>query len=145
MKRLVLILIFMSAAVSCVCTKGKDGSPGKPGATASLDGNWALEFIASASDFETLYPGDMPNASIDTSEKTIAGRNGCNSYSGNFTLDGTKFKTDPTSMISTKMFCEGDGEKTFMGALNKVESFSVTGDKLELKSGDEVVLRFHRK
>lgn len=142
MKRLAVLLLVVVVA-GCRCQKDTV-SPTNPAAV--LEGNWELEYVAGSSvPFDTLYPGARPNASLDLTAATIAGRNGCNNYSGNLKVEGSRFVADRSSMISTRMFCEGGGEEAYMNALGRVDSYAVANGKLELKSGSEVVLRFHKK
>lgn len=64
-------------------------------------------------------------------EDRIAGRGGCNQYSGNVKLDGTKIQVSP--LISTKMACVPalmDQESRFLQALQAARSLSLEETKL---------------
>jgi heat shock protein HslJ len=61
----------------------------------------------------------------------IAGRGGCNQYSGNVTMDGTKIQVSP--LISTKMACVPalmDQESRFLQALEAARSLKLQETKL---------------
>jgi putative lipoprotein len=61
----------------------------------------------------------------------IAGRGGCNQYSGNVTLNGTKIQVSP--LISTKMACVPalmDQESRFLQALQAARSLKLEETKL---------------
>ncbi|MBD3581399.1 META domain-containing protein [Flavobacterium selenitireducens] len=137
MKKLILFSIFALMA-SC-----KSKQPAEPQFTKSgaLDGNWVLEYV-SGGDLGTLYPGNPPTLFIDLKENRASGKNGCNNYSGPITVVGNKLNFSE-NMITTKMFCPGDGEKTFMGAIQKVNAYDISTDgKLQLMAGDMAILRF---
>lgn len=144
MKQLIGLFFLVSLMTSCKGVNGATAQNAANGAS-SFEGNWELEYIASASSLEALYSVKAPEMRIDVGKRTISGQDGCNRYSGTFESQGNKFRIDPASMISTKMFCEGGGGQAFTGMLRRVDSYVITDGKLELKSGAEVVLRFHRK
>jgi putative lipoprotein len=64
-------------------------------------------------------------------EDRIAGRGGCNQYSGNVKLNGTKIQVSP--LISTKMACVPalmDQESRFLQALQAARSLKLEDTKL---------------
>lgn len=137
MKKLIF-LVCIAAMASC-----KSKQPAEPQFTKSgaLDGNWVLEYV-SGGDLVTLYPGNPPTLFIDLKENRASGKNGCNNYSGPITVVGNKLNFGE-NMISTKMFCPGEGEKTFMGAIQRVTAYDIATDgKLNLIAGDVAVMRF---
>ncbi|RZJ72188.1 META domain-containing protein [Flavobacterium sp.] len=137
MKKLIVLFILVLIS-SC-----KSGKPAEPQftKTGALDGNWVLEFV-SGGDMQTLYPGNAPTLFVDLKQNRASGKNGCNNYSGPITVVGNRLNFSE-NMISTKMFCPGEGEKTYMNAIQKVNAFDIgTDGKLVLISGDIVVMRF---
>ncbi len=144
MKQLVGLFFLMSLMTSCNGVKDVTAHNTADG-TSLLEGNWELEYIVSAPSLEALYSKQIPEMRTEVGKNTISGQDGCNRYSGTFQSQGNRFQIDPASMISTKMFCEGGGGQAFTGTLGRVDSYVITDGKLELKSGAEVVLRFHRK
>ncbi|UMY64617.1 MULTISPECIES: META domain-containing protein [unclassified Flavobacterium] len=144
MKQLIGLFFLVSLMTSCKGVKGGSAQNTAHGVSL-LEGNWELEYIASASSLEALYSKQVPEMRIEVGKNTISGQDGCNRYSGTFQSEGNQFQVDTWSMISTKMFCEGGGGQAFTGSLGRVDSYVVTDGKLELKAGAEVVLRFHRK
>lgn len=134
-------LIFLFALVAISSCKSKQPADPQFTKAGALDGNWVLEYI-SGGDMQTLYPNNPPTLFFDLKENRASGKNGCNNYSGPITVVGNKLNFSQ-NMISTKMACEGDGERVFMGAIQKVNSFSIgTDGKLSLISGDIAVMRF---
>jgi len=137
MKKLILICSIAMLA-SCKSKQPADPQFTKAGA---LDGNWVLEY-ASTADVPSLYPGNAPTLFIDLKENRASGKNGCNNYSGPITVVGNRLTFSP-NMITTKMFCPGDGEKTFMSAIQNVNAYSIgTDGKLSLTTADAATLRF---
>jgi heat shock protein HslJ len=66
-----------------------------------------------------------------TGDDRVAGRGGCNRYSGSVTIDGRKLKV--AQVISTKMACVPalmDQETRFLQALESAASFEVKDTKL---------------
>ena len=137
MKKLIFILT-LALLASCKSRQAADPQFTKEGA---LDGNWVLEYV-SGGDMQALYPGNPPTLFVDLKENRASGKDGCNNYSGPITVVGNRLTFGP-DMITTKMACPGDGERTFLDAIRKVNTFSIgTDGKLNLISGDVAILRF---
>jgi len=144
MKKLTLLLaITIGFLISCdskkaVATSGSD----------SLEGNWELTYISGPRiAFEGLYPNQKPNITFNLKEERVMGKNSCNNYSGKIKVEGSKITFDDQGMISTKMFCEGEGENTYMNTLGKINGYSISdnGKTLSLLTGDVAMMRFERK
>ena len=144
MKRFTLLLaIAFGVLASCtskkvVTTSGSD----------SLEGNWELTYISGPRiAFDGLYPNQKPNITFNLKEDRVMGKNSCNNYSGTIKVDGTTIHFDDQGMISTKMFCEGEGENTYMNTLKKINAYSISDDgkTLNLLTGDVEMMRFERK
>lgn len=64
----------------------------------------------------------------------VSGNGGCNSFSGNYTLDGKILRF--SDFISTKMACDKlDTEYKFLNALKQCYSFQIINDTLVLSDG----------
>ena len=112
----------------------------------ALNGNWELNFITGPRiAFDGLYPEKKPTISFDVSNGRFSGNTSCNNFNGKLNATGSKISfTDPMAM--TKMFCDGQGETTFLDILKKVDSWTVTdGNTLNLKMGDVNMMRFQKK
>ena len=74
----------------------------------------------------------------------ISGTNGCNRISGQFYQLNDTFRLDQP-LISTKMFCDGEGEKLFMNTLKKVNRYQIDfeGYLLLFHSGS-MVMKFKK-
>lgn len=141
MKKVALILLVIFIG-SCSCKKNStDAAPG------SLEGNWELTSMSDhKSDFESVFPNAKPTINFNVNDTKVTGKNSCNSYGGSFSLDGIFLRIDEKTLFSTKMFCEGIGEKTFMDVLGKVNAYSISqnGTTLSLWKGKTELMRFRK-
>lgn len=109
-----------------------------------ISGSWELDYISSARiAFEGLYPHRKPTMNFSAKEGKVNGNSSCNNYNATFKTAGNKISFGP--IMSTKMACEGNGEATFFSTLEKVNTYSVSGNTLTFIMGDIAVMRLHRK
>lgn len=144
MKRtLFAFIMFAGIFASCDSTKK---TPTKMADLNELNGTWELNFISGPRiAFEGLYPDRKPFIAFDVAGGRVSGNTSCNNFNGKLNASGSKISfADPMAM--TKMFCEGQGESTFMSILSKVDSWTITeGNTLNLKMGDVNMMRFVKK
>jgi heat shock protein HslJ len=117
------------------------------GTAVSPDGTWQLEYVSSAgNEFKTLYPNEKPTLTYDSKESRLSGTNGCNTYTGIVRFDNNNITFPEAGLVTTRMFCQGDGEKIYMKALRASNRYSVSNDEriLTLMTGDIAVMRFHK-
>ena len=95
----------------------------------------------------TLASGvDVPEDAVPTlllEEGNASGFGGCNTYTGDYELDGDAISIGP--LAGTLMACEVQKmavEGAYMPALEAADAWSIDGDELVLSSGDEETLRF---
>lgn len=86
----------------------------------------------------SLVIGSEITATFDE-DGTLFGSSGCNNYSGSFTVDGDQMSIMP--LASTMMMCpEPEGvmeqEAAFAAALETVATYTIDGDRLELRTAD---------
>ncbi len=111
----------------------------------NLNGTWELNYISGPRiAFDGLYPDKKPFITFDVANKKINGNTSCNNFNGPFKADGATIDfTSPLAM--TRMFCQGEGEATFVKTLEKVTSWSIPEENtLNLIMGDIAVMRFSR-
>ena len=111
-------------------------------APASIVGSWELVSYGSPSSQTPAAP------SVDTSvefgsDGTLAGNVGCNSFGGDYKVDGDKIVFG--QITSTLMFCEGpvgEQEATTLAVFTESATFVVEGDSLTITSadGDSVIV-----
>ena len=138
MKKTILALGIMLITLTG-CKTMKSGVS-KEALTAS---KWELTSIKGEAPKAEDYPRGIPDAAF-TADNRVAGKNGCNQFSGPFTLDDKGGLTFG-NMMSTKMFCEGSGEGQFMKTLGNVTSAKITDGKLILFNGSEELMVFVAK
>ncbi len=108
--------------------------------TNNLSGTWQLEMVFAS---DNHWP-KAPFLNFDVKNKTYSGNSGCNSISGKFIINESYLAFDK-NIISTKMSCQGNYEKTFLSALLKINRFTIIKDEMELGQGEIVLIRFKRK
>jgi copper homeostasis protein (lipoprotein) len=83
-----------------------------------------------------------PHMVLHTGDQRLAGNGGCNTFFGNFALDGDKLSF--SAMGSTMMACP-DGmetEQSFLLALAETDRAVVSGQFLEIFKGEQKLARF---
>lgn len=137
MKKLMAIFgIMVFAVVITGCSSAKGGNA-KNLITATA---WQLSSVNGNAINTSDYDRGIPDATFGTDGR-VNGGNGCNNYGGSYTLEDNG-KLTFGQMMSTKMFCPGTGEGTFMKALREVNVAKVEKDKLVLLNGTKEVLVF---
>ena len=124
----------MLALVSCKSTKVQESIEGRTWELSAING-----VEARAGDFSR----DMPTIQF-SADKSVTGHSGCNGYRGSYTLDD-KGSLTVSEVMSTKMYCPGDGESNFMKAFAKADKVVVEDNKLKLLDGSQEVLTFVQK
>ena len=124
MKKSVIGLLVLFVLVACA---GK--------ASASISGQWKLVSYGFAGR-QTLAIANV-NTNIEfTSDGKLNGNVGCNSFGGEYKVDGKSITFGP--IMSTMMACEGVGEQemTTVAVFQKSAKFVLDGDKLTITSAD---------
>ena len=107
------------------------------GTSASLTGTWKLVSYGSPDD---LIPAaaDVDTSVVFGEDGTISGNVGCNSFGGDYKVDGDKITFGTIS--STLMMCAdtatGDQETAVLHTLTEPVTFVIDGDTLTLTSAD---------
>ena len=74
----------------------------------------------------------------------VGGATGCNSMGGKYQIDGEQIHF--SELFSTKMACVEEGrmrqETRFVGALERADRYSISGDTLTLRAGEAVLAKF---
>lgn len=89
--------------------------------------------------------GDKAFIKFEEEKNAVAGNGGCNTFTGSLAKNGNQIKMP--EIFATKMFCNeiSVSEIKFLGALDYVTRYEITGEKLKLFAGDKVVLEFEAK
>jgi heat shock protein HslJ len=104
------------------------------GNAPGLDGSrWSLSTL------EGKAPLPRTQATLEFEAGRVGGSDGCNHFSGSYTQTGSGLRLGP-DLAATLMGCEQDvmtQASAFMDALLRTRSFRISGDRLELRAGDE--------
>ncbi len=131
----VLLLIVAISMVGCQESK-----------SAIEDVKWVLTSYGEPGNEQSPLPDATVTAFFDNEEAELTGTGGCNSYYANYEVDGSKLSI-PGPYAVTEMWCgdeKGEQERKFFEILPDAESFEVSGDKLTIDCGDNV-LNFERE
>lgn len=134
-------VFFLLAIIGILAGCARKNIPGKSEtATSSLTNTrWKLTALSS-------IPNGLPKLSKDVFLQMDTGRikgfAGCNSYFGGYTTHESTIAF--AGIGSTKMFCETgmDTESKLLQALNATDHYRITGTKLELLKGQDVLAVF---
>lgn len=102
--------------------------------------NWQLTAIDGS-----IVNTDKATLIFNLDNNRIGGNGGCNSFGGNMAATSDKIRI--WQVFSTKMFCENgsDVENKYLAALEKVNKYRVSDGKLQLLSGETILLEFAPK
>lgn len=133
MKKLIPVLLVMMVLLAA-CGSGNS--------SASVVGTWKLVSYGSADKQTPAAEG--VDTSIEFKDGKLSGNVGCNSFGGDYKVDGDKITFGP--VMSTMMAClnqSGDQEQGTLAVLQNTVKYAVSGDTLTITSADgkaEVVL-----
>ncbi len=111
----------------------------------TLNGKWRLNYITGPRiTFDGLYPNTKPFMVFDTSKLQVTGGTGCNNFTGTFQRQGDSIHFSP--LATTMMNCTdgGQGESVFVGTLDKVSHYRISGDTLWFRFKKIEAMRFVR-
>lgn len=135
--RILSLSLILFVAASCGSTKSLN--PLK----ILTENSWMLDTLMGIGINSSDFSGDLPSLNFLDAGK-LSGFSGCNTFNGNFSLEGASLKLDPGAM--TRKACPGNGEQNFMSALGKVNDLKIGKDKLTLMDGaNELMTLIPRK
>ena len=105
---------------------------------------WILQSYGELGNSKDIITDTEITAEFVSSEGTIKGSAGCNSYFGSYELEGSQLSI-PGPIAATQMFCaepEGamDQEQEYLTALQSAESYEINGDELRINYGNQVLI-----
>lgn len=80
---------------------------------------------------------------FDPEKANASGNAGCNRFTGQYNVSGNRLKLGPVA--ATKMMCTPEVmpvEIAFLQALDECDNFSIAGDNLLLKKGENILAEF---
>lgn len=134
MNKVILFLFFVMILVNSCSTSN---------VVSQLAGtNWDVTSILGESLVSENIAKGLPSLNFSDNGK-LFGSTGCNNFTGDFRLDGTKLSLNPGAI--TKMMCPDDTEQNFLTAIKQVSNVKMNGDNLELLNGDKTVMSLVQK
>lgn len=119
-------------------TLAEPGDATSPAASEFLNTYWKLTLLNDAE--VTVSEKEREPYIVFNSEKRVAGSDGCNRLMGGYTVEGDKLTL--SQIASTMMACAEGGAQAeaFKKALEKVASFTIHADQLELRDNTGLVI-----
>jgi len=126
---------------------GKDEKPEDQGdavEAALEDKIWMLDGYGDPDNLTGILEDTKITAKFASSEGTIDGSAGCNSYFASCQLEGDQLSI-PGPIAATEMYCmEPEGvmeqEQEYLTALQLAESYEIDGDELRINCGSQVLI-----
>lgn len=135
-------LLFLSAIVVGLYGCNGGATPTDDGSAALEANAWRLtEILVDPSPIQ--LPDTLPAPIIAKFEKgKVDGFGGCNGFSAQYTSTGDQLSV--SGIRSTKMFCEATSawETSFFQLLENSQTYTVSGETLEIDCGDMGALKF---
>jgi heat shock protein HslJ len=82
-----------------------------------------------------------PSLTINATRAVFTGNTGCNSMSGSFNFSEKDIQFG-RNIVTSKMSCNEYDESNFLSLLKKADTYTVSGNRLEIKQGNTVLLTF---
>ena len=154
-KKSLALMTLLMAVTLAACNPSGDASP-QPGPTLApvpessiTDTFWVLDAYGPSDNpirvvnvTDTIFKDARVTARFDSVTGQVSGSAGVNSYGGRYETDGDRL-TVPGPIISTLMAGPEplmDQEVAFLKLLQSAESYQITGSKLQVNCGDQVLL-----
>jgi heat shock protein HslJ len=133
MRRITLLISLLAVLAAC-------SSTGTPSEELDITGNWQL--VSGTVDGQAIPLIDGSPVTLNVTGTEIGGTSACNSYGGQFILDGSSISIG--DLVTTLMMCTPDVmavETPYTTALPEVDAVAIDGDRLIL-TGPGVELTF---
>ncbi|MFZ1528392.1 MAG: META domain-containing protein [Ferruginibacter sp.] len=109
-----------------------------------LNDTWVLQKIGSQVLNEKMFSKGLPRMQFDLSAGNTSGHNGCNSFGGNISVEGSRIRFGP--LMQTEMFCSGNdpvAEKIIGEKISgQAASYYFQNGRLYLYLSDDNLLEF---
>ena len=105
------------------------------------DTRWLLVSYGEPGNLKDVLPDAEPTARFDSETKEVGGSGGCNTYFGEYELEGNNL-TMIGPFAVTEMWCGdeiGEQESDYLDILLAADSFEVDGDTLLIRCGDNIL------
>ena len=105
---------------------------------------WVLQSYGEPEGLKDIIAGTEITAEFVSSEGTVKGSAGCNSYFGSYELEGSQLSIAGPIAV-TEMYCaEPEGvmeqEQEYLAVLQLAESYEIKGNELWINCGSQVLV-----
>ena len=107
------------------------------------DTKWRLESYGEQGNLQAVLAGTKVTATFDSTKGQAQGSAGCNTYFADYKVNNNKLSI--LQIANTEMYClEPEGvmeqEQQYLKALQAAESFQVQDAKLQITSGNQILI-----
>ena len=135
MKMKILVMLLLSSMIGLAsCSYG----------SSIEDTDWVLQSYGEFGNLKDVLTDTEITAEFVSSEGTVEGSAGCNSYSGSYEVKDSQLSI-PGPIAATEMYCmEPEGvmeqERQYLEILQAAKSYSVEDGELQINCGDQVLI-----
>ena len=135
MKMKILVMLLLSSMIGLAsCSYG----------SSIEDTDWVLQSYGEFGNLKDVLTDTEITAEFVSSEGTVEGSAGCNSYSGSYEVKDSQLSI-PGPIAATEMYCqEPEGvmeqERQYLELLQAAESYSVEDGELQINCGGQVLV-----
>ena len=135
MKMKILVILLLSSMIGLAsCSYG----------SSIEDTDWVLQSYGEFGNLKDVLTDTEITAEFVSSEGTVEGSAGCNSYSGSYEVKDSQLSI-PGPIAATEMYCmEPEGvmeqERQYLEILQAAESYSVEDGELQINCGGQVLV-----
>ena len=135
MKMKILVMLLLSSMIGLAsCSYG----------SSIEDTDWVLQSYGEFGNLKDVLTDTEITAEFVSSEGTVEGSAGCNSYSGSYEVKDSQLSI-PGPIAATEMYCmEPEGvmeqERQYLEILQAAKSYSVEDGELQINCGGQVLI-----
>ncbi len=135
MKMKILVMLLLSSMIGLAsCSYG----------SSIEDTDWVLQSYGEFGNLKDVLTDTRITAEFVSSEGTVEGSAGCNSYSGSYEVKDSQLSI-PGPIAATEMYCmEPEGvmeqERQYLEILQAAKSYSVEDGELQINCGGQVLV-----
>ena len=135
MKMKILVMLLLSSMIGLAsCSYG----------SSIEDTDWVLQSYGEFGNLKDVLTDTEITAEFVSSEGTVEGSAGCNSYSGSYEVKNSQLSI-PGPIAATEMYCmEPEGvmeqERQYLEILQAAKSYSVEDGELQINCGGQVLV-----
>ena len=135
MKMKILVMLLLSSMIGLAsCSYG----------SSIEDTDWVLQSYGEFGNLKDVLTDTEITAEFVSSEGTVEGSAGCNSYSGSYEVEDSQLSI-PGPIAATEMYCmEPEGvmeqERQYLEILQAAKSYSVEDGELQINCGGQVLV-----